>query len=97
MPTMLQARTLDADELPLHPRSFEIVLKDALLKEFPVASVVDKVDDKFLHLLETMAALDVDGSLQSQPVQIFSDISHAPICAATDLGCLQMDRLSHAA
>jgi hypothetical protein len=97
MPAMMQTRTVDPDERPIQERSFETALTEALLKEYPVASVVDKVDDKFVQLLETMAALDLDGSLNNQPVQILKDISHVPGSVLTDLGCPQADGLSRAA
>ena len=97
MPAMLQMRTVDPDERLIQERSFEAVLREALLKEYPVASVVDKVDDKFVQLLEAMAALDLDGNLQRQPAQILRDISLAPRCSPINYGCLQRDALSRAA
>lgn len=94
---MLQPRTLDADELPLHTRSFETALTEALLKEYPVAAAVDQINDKFLDLLETMAALDLHGSLQSQPVQMLRDLPHSLVSVPTDIGFFQTNCVNRAA
>ncbi len=53
-------RLLDSDEPATHRSSFEVALKQALLKTYPLAPVVEDVDDKFVRLLERMAALDLD-------------------------------------
>lgn len=62
--SVLRMRILDSDEgpyvLPSPRRSFEDALKQALLKTYPVAPVVEDVDDVFVRLLDRMAALELD-------------------------------------
>ena len=64
MTQFLRMRLLDADDCPdARPkirRSFEEALKEALLKTYPVAPVVEKVDDVFIRLLEKMATLELE-------------------------------------
>ena len=63
MPEILQMRLLDPDDCPdtrpKQRRSFEEALKQALLKTYPVAPVVEEVDDVFVRLLEKLATLDL--------------------------------------
>ena len=53
-------RLLDPDNPRKHRASFEAALKEALLRTYPVAPVVEAVDDRFVQLLEKMAALELD-------------------------------------
>jgi hypothetical protein len=97
LPAMLQMRIADPDEPPIHAQSFEAALKQALLAEFPVAAVVEKVDDKFIQLLETMAALDLNWSVKGQHTQGPSEMSQASTCGPTDRDTSHSDHLSRAA
>ncbi len=94
---MLQIRIADHDERPPHAGSFEAALKDALLKEFPVAAIVEQVDPRFVHLLETMAALDLNSSLKDQPEQGSGEMCQASTCKLTNRSSPNSDRLSRAA
>ena len=64
MTALLRKRLLELDDVPdpkpTPRRSFENALKQALLKTYPVAPVVEEVDDVFARLLEKMAALELD-------------------------------------
>ncbi len=66
MPALLRKRLLELDDAseakPTPRRSFEDTLKQALLKTYPVAPVVEEVDDVFARLLEKMAALELNKS-----------------------------------
>ena len=61
---LLRLRLADPDDYPDAPpkprRSFEDTLKQALLKTYPVAPVLEEVDDVFARLLAKMAALELD-------------------------------------
>ena len=64
MTALLRKRLLELDDVsetkPTPRRSFEDALKQALRKTYPVAPVVEEVDDVFARLLEKMAALEVN-------------------------------------
>ena len=63
MSMLLRLRLADPDDYPdaapRPRRSFEDTLKQALLKTYPVAPVVEEVDDVFARLLEKMASLEL--------------------------------------
>ena len=67
MPALLRKRLLELDDVPdakpTPRRSFEDTLKHMLLKTYPVAPVVEEVDDVFARRLERMAALELDEEL----------------------------------
>ena len=64
---LLRLRLADRDDYPDAPlrprRSFEDTLQQALLKTYPVAPVVEEVDNVFARRLEKMAALELDNEL----------------------------------
>ena len=64
MTALLRKRLLELDNVPdakpTPRRSFEDTLKQVLLKTYPVAPVVEEVDDVFARLLDKMAALELN-------------------------------------
>ncbi len=63
MNAILRMRLADPDDYldanPVPRRSFEDALKQALLKTYPVAPVVEGVDDVLVRLLDKMATLEM--------------------------------------
>ena len=50
------------DARPVPRRSFEVTLKQALLRTYPVAPEVEELDDVFAQFLEKMAAFEKNKS-----------------------------------
>jgi hypothetical protein len=71
VPELLSMRTVDADDgfeahkpSPAAPprRGIETTILEGLMKAYPLAPVVEEVDDRFLRLLDAIARLDLDPS-----------------------------------